>query len=67
MEEKEIKQLIRYHQTGLNQHRQHMNPSSEYLEEQTVNALKELLMLRELGPRKDFKHGPERIRDQQVR
>jgi len=38
----EIASLIRYHEEGLNQYRQHMGPSSQYLEEQTVKALREL-------------------------
>ena len=43
METKEIKQLIDFHQAGLDQYRQHMSPSARYLEEQTIKALKELL------------------------
>lgn len=42
MDQKEIKQLIAYHQDGLDQYRQHMSPSAQYLEEQTIKALKEL-------------------------
>ena len=42
VEKKEIEQLINYHQAGLDQYRQHMSPSSGYLEEQTIKALKEL-------------------------
>ena len=43
MENKEIEQLIAFHQAGLDQYRQHMSPSSQYLEEQTIKALQELL------------------------
>ena len=43
METKEIKQLIDFHQAGLDQYQQHMSPSARYLEEQTIKALKELL------------------------
>ena len=42
MEIKELKHLIDYHQAGLGQYRQHMAPSSQFLEEQTVKVLKEL-------------------------
>ena len=43
MEQKEVKQLIDYHQAGLDQYRQHMSPSAQYLEEQTIKTLQELL------------------------
>lgn len=43
LETEEIKLLIDYHQAGLDQYRQHMNPSVQRLEEQTIKALKELL------------------------
>ena len=42
MEHKEIEQLIRFHQAGLDQYRKYMEPSAQYLEGQTINALKEL-------------------------
>lgn len=42
MEVKEIEQLIRFHQNGLNQYRQHISPAAQYLEEQTIKALEEL-------------------------
>jgi len=51
MELKKLKNLIRYHQAGLDQYRQHMDPSSQYLEEQTVIALKELCHIEEISPR----------------
>jgi len=43
MDPEEIKQLIAYHQAGLATWGQHMNPSAQRLEEQTIKALKELL------------------------
>jgi len=42
VEIEEIKNLIRFHQAGLDQYRQHMSPSAQYGEEQTIKALKEL-------------------------
>ena len=42
MERKELEALIRFHQDGLNQYRQYISPSAQYLEEQTIKALKEL-------------------------
>ena len=42
MEHKEIEQLIRFHQAGLDQYRPLMTPASQYLEELTIKALKEL-------------------------
>lgn len=42
MDIKEIEALIRYHQDGLSQYRQHMDPAAQYLEEQTIKALNEL-------------------------
>lgn len=42
MDIKELELLIRYHQHGLQQYRQHMNPSAQYAEEQTIKALEEL-------------------------
>jgi len=42
MEAKEIESLIRFHQAGLDQYRQHISPAAQYLEEQTIKALKEL-------------------------
>ncbi len=42
MENKEIEQLIRFHEGGLAQYRWLMDPSSQYMEEQTINALQEL-------------------------
>jgi hypothetical protein len=41
----EIKQLINYHQDGLDQYRHQMSPSAVRLEEQTIKALKELLKM----------------------
>jgi len=43
MQSKEIQELIFYHQAGLDQYRQHMRPSAQYFEEQTIKALEELL------------------------
>ena len=43
MEAGEIKRLIDYHQAGLDQYRQYISPSTQYLEEQTIKALQELL------------------------
>jgi len=48
MDLKVLKQLIAYHQDGLDQYRQHMGPSSQYLEEQTIIALQELGHLEEM-------------------
>ena len=42
MEVKEIETLIIFHQDGLDLYRQHMSPSAQYLEEQTIKALKDL-------------------------
>ena len=42
MEPEEIKQLIAYHQAGLDQYRLQMSPSVQRLEERTIDALKEL-------------------------
>jgi len=42
VEIKEIEALIRFHQDGLDQYRQHISPSAQYLEEQTIKALEEL-------------------------
>ena len=42
MEAKEIEALIRFHQAGLDQYRQHISPAAQYLEEQTIKALGEL-------------------------
>lgn len=42
MEVKEIETLIRFHQNGLDQYRQHISPAVQYLEEQTIKALEEL-------------------------
>ena len=42
MDNKEINNLIRYHQAGLDQYRMQISPASQYLEEQTIKALKEL-------------------------
>lgn len=39
MEVEEINALIRFHQDGLDQYRQHISPSAQYLEEQTIKAL----------------------------
>lgn len=44
MEPKELKQLIAFHQSGLEQYRHMMSPATQYLEEQTIKALKELEM-----------------------
>ncbi len=49
MDLKVLKQLIAYHQGGLDQYRQHMAPSSQYLEEQTIVALQELGHIEELA------------------
>ena len=43
MEANEIKQLIAYHQAGLDQYRQLLSPSVQRLEERSIEALKELL------------------------
>jgi len=45
VEVKEVDALIRFHRDGLAQYRQHMSPSSQYLEEQTIKALEELKKL----------------------
>lgn len=42
MEIDDIERLIRFHQVALEQYRQHISPSAQYFEEQTVKALKEL-------------------------
>lgn len=42
MEVKEIEALIRFHKDGLDQYRQHISPSAQYLEAQTIKALEEL-------------------------
>ena len=41
MESREIENLVSFHQSGLDQYRQVMSVSAQYLEEQTVKALKE--------------------------
>ena len=48
MDLKVLKQLIAYHQSGLDQYRQHIGPSAQYLEEQTVIALQELGHIEEM-------------------
>ncbi len=48
MDLKVLKNLITYHQDGLDQYRQHMGPSAQYLEEQTIIALKELGHIEEM-------------------
>lgn len=47
MDPEEIKQLIAFHQAGLDQYRQLLSPSAQRLEERTIDALKELLQRRE--------------------
>ena len=47
LEEKEIQKLIDYHQSGLDQYCQHMSPSAQYLEGQTIKVLQELLRRKE--------------------
>lgn len=42
MEAKELEALIRFHEAGLSQYRQYINPAAQYLEEQTIKALGEL-------------------------
>ncbi len=42
MEVKEIDNLIRFHSDGLDQYRQFIAPSAQYLIERTIVALKEL-------------------------
>jgi hypothetical protein len=46
MEVKELDGLIRFHQDGLDQHRFMLSPDAIYLEEQTIEALKELKELK---------------------
>ena len=43
MTNKELQLLIDYHKTGLEQYRMQMTLSAQYLEEQTVKILEELL------------------------
>jgi len=43
MNKDDICRLIEYHQNGLDQYRLQMSPSIQYLEEQTIKALKELI------------------------
>jgi len=47
VEEKELKALIRFHKGRLSQYRQYISPASQYLEEQTIKALEELLAKKE--------------------
>ena len=47
MEAKELKQLIAFHQSGLDQYRQHISPAAQSLEQMTIEALKELLFYKE--------------------
>lgn len=42
MEIKELDELIRYHEAALRRYRQLICPSDQYMEEKTVEALKEL-------------------------
>ena len=58
MEIKELEALIRYHQNGLAQYRQHISPSAQYLEEQTIKALEELL-----EDKKEAEKGSEAVRE----
>lgn len=44
IEPEEIKRLIDYHQGCLLQYRHYISPSAQYLEEQTIKALEELLI-----------------------
>lgn len=43
---KELDALIRFHQDALAQYRHFINPSAQYLEEQTIKALEELKKLK---------------------
>lgn len=38
----EVGRLIKFHQAGLDQFRQHISPSAQYMEERTVEALTKL-------------------------
>ncbi len=49
MDSNELKHLISFHKSGLEQYRQFINPSAQYLEEQTIKALEELLELQAIG------------------
>ena len=42
MDQEEIQRLIDYHQACLDQYRQYISPAAQYLEQQTIKALKEL-------------------------
>jgi hypothetical protein len=42
MTTKEIDSLIKFHEYGLSQYGEFMSPSAQYLEKQTITALKEL-------------------------
>lgn len=43
--EKLLASLIRYHKAGLSEHKFTMSPSAVYLEERTIKALEELLLI----------------------
>ena len=58
MDIKELEALIRFHQAGLDQYRQHISPSAQYLEEQTIKALEGLL-----EDTKEAEKGSEAIRE----
>ena len=58
MEIKELEALIRYHQNGLAQYRLQMSPAAQYLEEQTIKALEELV-----EDRKEAEKGSEAVRE----
>lgn len=49
MEEKEIEKLIQFHQDSLDMYRVQMNPAAQYLEEQTIKALKELQLVQKIA------------------
>ena len=51
MDPEEIKQLIAFHQSALDQYRQLLSPSTQVLSERTIVALKELLQQKGKEPK----------------
>lgn len=47
VESQDIKRLIRYHEGCLKEYGCHLDPASQYLEQKTIEALKELLTIKE--------------------
>ena len=68
MEVKELDKVLAFHRAGLDQYRQFMSPSAQYMEEQTVRALSvlRLLMVEKTTKRAESKRVIVHLQDQSL-